>query len=267
MAKLFRMLKKVGVSILGVCLTFWLGGCATEYNLATQQHETLLFGTDKEVAIGNSMSRQIEKNYKFVEDVDVNERVRRILDKIVAVCDREELVYSIHVIDEDTVNAVSLPGGYVYLFRGLLDKLKTDDQLAGVIGHEVAHITARHSIKKLQSLYGYTLLQLATITSGNNRMARGLDTAFMAIFLEYSQEDEFQADKLGIKYSQKAGFDPNGMTGALKVLKEQENKEPSREHSYWRTHPHLSQRIAQSNQTVKGQLEFRDYLNLTGERE
>ncbi len=272
MAKLFTMLKRAGVSVLGLCLMLWLSGCATEYNLATEQHESLLYGTDKEIEIGNSISRQFEKHYTLIDDVDVNERVRRIMDRIVAVCDRQELVYSIHVVvdkeDEHILNALSLPGGYVYLFKELYDKLKTDDELAGVIGHEVGHIAARHSIKKLQSYYGYTLLQIAAITTTRSgAVAQGLDTAFMAIFLEYSQEDEFQADKLGIKYAQKAGFNPNGMAESLKILKAQEDKDPSRPFSYWRTHPHLSQRISQANQVVKGHLEFRDYLNLTGERE
>ncbi len=266
MAKLFQMLKKMGVHLLGLVLLLGLFGCATEYNLATGKHETLLYGTDKEVSIGNSLSRQFDKHYKYVEDVDTNERVQRILDCIVAVCDRQELVYSIRVIDEDKLNAVSLPGGYVYVFKGLLDKLKTDDQLAGVIGHEVGHITARHAIKKLQSMYGYTLLQIATIGSGNAQMAPGLDAAFTSVFLEYSQQDEFQADQLGIKYARKAGFNPAGMGEALAILKAEEDKEPGRPFSYWRTHPHLSQRISQARADVKGQLEFRDYLNLTGER-
>ncbi len=265
MAKLFTMLKKVGVTLLQLALLVGFSGCATEYNLATKQHESLMYGTDKEIDIGNALSRQFDKNYKYVEDVDINERVQAIMDRIVAVCDRQDLVYSIKIIDEDKVNAVSLPGGYVYIFKGLIDKITSDDQLAGIIGHEVGHITARHSVKKLQSYYGYTLLQIATVTSGNGRMARGLDTAFTAAFLEYSQEDEFQSDRLGEKYAQKAGYDPKGMTEALKIIKDAEARDRTREFSYWRTHPHLSERIAKSNQHVKGQLEFRDYLNITGE--
>ncbi len=266
MAKLFSMFKKVGVTILQLCFMVWLLGCATEYNLATGQQETLIYGTEKEISLGNSLSRRFEKHFKFMTDVDVNERVEKILKDITAVCDRKDLMYSIKVIDEDKVNAISLPGGYIYLYKGLIDKVKTDDELAAVIGHEVGHITARHAIKKLQAMYGYTLLQLATVSSGHGQMAPGFDIAFTAAFLQYSQEDEFLADKLGIKYAQEAGYDPKGMIDMLKVLKAQEEKGPAREFTYWRTHPFISQRISKANQEVSGQMNFRDYLNLTGEK-
>jgi len=240
-------------------------GCATEYNLATGQQETLLYGTDKEIAIAEGLSRQFDKNFEIVTDVDVNERAQRVLDRIVEVCDRKELIYTIKVINEDELNAVSLPGGYIYVYKGLMDAVDSDDELAGIIGHEVGHITAKHAMKKLQAMYGYTLLQLGAISSGSGELAAGLNTAFLAIFTEFSQEDEFLADKLGVKYAKKAGYDPQGVAQVLKKLKEKEQKEPAKPYSYWRTHPYLPQRIAAVNKEISGEMNFRDYLNLTGE--
>ncbi|HPB68490.1 MAG TPA: hypothetical protein PKU74_06235, partial [Candidatus Omnitrophota bacterium] len=101
------------------------GGCASEYNLATGREERLLYGTEKEVSIGDAVARQVEQNYPISREVDLNQRMETILDRLVPVVDRKDLVYTIRVIDEDTVNAVSLPGGYVYVFRGLIDKAKT----------------------------------------------------------------------------------------------------------------------------------------------
>lgn len=265
LSKLCWMLKQFGVSVLMLCLVFGAAGCATEYNLATGQQETLMYGTEKEIAIGAALSQQLEKNSKINTDVDVNERVQRILDRLVKVGDRQELVYTIKVLEEDKLNAVSLPGGYIYVYQGLIDVVESDDQLACVIGHELGHITSRHSIKKLQSIYGYTLLQLAAIQSRSAELAGGLNTAFLSIFLEYSQEDEFWADKLGVKYAQRAGYDPKGMAQFLKTLKEKQDKEPLKPFSYWRTHPFIPQRIAAANQEVSGEIEFKDYLNLTGE--
>ncbi|HNV23678.1 MAG TPA: M48 family metallopeptidase [Candidatus Omnitrophota bacterium] len=250
------------------CLSFSLSvaGCTSSYNLATDRQETSLYSTDKEVDMGYNYSRQVEKIYHIIQDVDINERVERILNRIVKVCDRNDIVYFIKVIEDkkekDIINAVSLPGGYVYIFKGLLDKIKNDDQLAGVIAHEIGHITARHGMKRLQASYGALLLQLASIQTDSN-VAQGVNLAIAALFTQYSQNDEFQADALSVKYLKKAGFDPEGVRSVLEMLRQEEEKSPTRPMSYWRTHPFLAQRIANVRKEISGQLEFRDYLNLT----
>lgn len=239
-------------------------GCSTEYNLATQQQETLLYGTDKEVSIGEAVSVKMEQQYELITDVDVNERARRILDRVAAVCDRKDIAYFIKVIDKDIMNAVSLPGGYVYIFKGLMDKLETDDQIAGVIAHEVAHITARHAVKRIQNAYGAMILQ-GLATQSNAKVAQGVNFALISLFSEYSQQDEFEADRLGVKYLKKAGYDPNAMVQVLVELREDQEKGPVREYSYWRTHPFIPQRISVVNQAITGKMDFKDYLNLMGE--
>lgn len=240
-------------------------GCSTEYNLATQQQETLIYGTDKEVSIGEAVSVRMEQQYDVVADVDVNERARRVLDRITAVCDRKDIVYFIKVLDKDMMNAVSLPGGYVYIFKELFDELETDDQIAGVVAHEVAHITARHAVKRIQNAYGAMILQgLATQSSA--KVAQGVNFALVSLFSEYSQQDEFEADRLGVKYMKKAGYDPNAMAQVLVKLREDQEKTPAREYSYWRTHPFLPQRISVVNQAITGKMDFKDYLNLMGDQ-
>lgn len=259
----FRFLRPAFYSLLSTLYLFFSAGCATEYNLATRQEETLLYGTEKEVRIGEAVSANVERQYKMNTDVDVNERVERILDRITAACDRKDIVYFIKVIEEDFLNAVSLPGGYIYVFKGVIDKADNDDQIAGVIAHEVGHITAKHSIKRLQSMYGALLLQIAAAqTSGD--VAQGVGIALTSLFLEHSQQDEFMADRLGVKYLKKAGYDPKEMTRFLEKLREEQERGPLKKHSYWRTHPNLAARIAVVNQEITGQLEFRDYLNLMG---
>lgn len=238
-------------------------GCVTEYNLATQRQETLLYDTEKEIKIGETVAPKIEAQYKVITDVDVNERVERILERIVAVCDRKDLVYFIKVLDDDPVNAVSLPGGYIYVFRGLIERVENDDQLAGVIAHEVGHITARHGVKRMQNAYAALLLQIAAAQT-NSGVAGGANLALTSLFLEHSQQDEFEADRLSVKYLKKAGYDPRGIVAFLEKLKADKEKEPLKQYSYWRTHPYLSKRISVSNQAISGRLEFRDYLNLIG---
>ncbi len=267
LAKLRQMLQKMGVSVLGIVMMAVLAGCATEYNLATEQEETLLYGTEREVKIGDAVSRQFDEHFEINTDLDVNERVERILERLVKVCDRKELIYTVKVINEDQMNAVSLPGGYIYVYKKLMESVQNDDQLAAVIAHEMGHITARHSIKKLQAAYGYTLLQVLAVQTRDAQVAQGVSTAYLSIFLSYSRQDEFQADKLAVKYLVKAGYDPRAASEMLKKIKAEEDQEPLRSLTYWRTHPFLTERIAAVNQELTGQLEFRDYLNLTGNEE
>jgi septum formation protein len=264
LAKLTGMLRKVGVHVLMFMAVLNLTGCASEYNLATRQEETLIYGSEKEKSIGAAMAQSIEKQVELNDDVDANERVEKILKRIVAVCDRQELIYTIKVIDEDKLNAVSLPGGYIYVFKGLIDKVKNDDQLAAVIAHEVAHITARHSVKRMQSMYSDLALRLAAMQTGG-RFATGVDVALNSIFFAHAREDEFEADRLGVKYMKKAGYNPDEAARMLKILKAQQDKEPSTPYSYWRTHPYLTQRIAAASTASSESLKFKEYLNLTGE--
>lgn len=268
MAKLFRILKKFGVSALSLLMMFFLIGCVTEYNLATGKEETLMYTTEKEVKIGEKVAAQIEKQYDVITDVDVNERVERILDKIVAVSDRRDLVYFIKVLDDDELlNAASIPGGYVYLFSGLMEKIENDDQLAGVIAHEVGHITAKHGLKRLQASYGALLIQVLAVEAGGGRVASGVNLALTSLFTEHSQKAEFESDRLGVKYMQKAGYDPKEMIKFLEIIKKENAKEPIRRFSYWKTHPHVTKRIAVVNQEITGQMKYRDYLILIGEYE
>ncbi|MCB9772669.1 MAG: M48 family metalloprotease [Candidatus Omnitrophica bacterium] len=250
--------------ILLVLFTIFLSGCASEYNLATGKEERLFYSSERESNLGAAVAEQIAKDMKFVNDIDSNNRVRAIFDRLVAVSDRKDLVYTIRIVDDDTVNAFSIPGGYVYIYKGLLNKLKDDDQIAGVLGHEIAHITAKHALKRIQKSYGYTLLQVAAIGSGDGDLAQGVHVILTSLFFAYSREDEYESDELAVKYTRKAGFDPKKMIDVLEVLKKEEEKSPVRRANYFRTHPYPNERIAVVNKTVNGQIGFRDYLNLTG---
>ena len=259
-AKLTAMLKKVGISILSVAMTLSLFGCSTEYNLATKKQEYLLYGTEKEINIGDRVAEKIEAHYTINTNVEENQRVEEILDKIVAVCDRKDILYFIKIIDEDIMNAVSLPGGYIYVFTGLLERVDNDDQLAGVIAHEVGHITARHGVKRAQNQYAALLLTVAGVEAG---IGGGVNLALTSLFHEHAQQDEFESDRLGVKYMKAAGYDPNEMAGFLKKLQEEQEKRGSRQFSYWKTHPNLARRISVINAEAAGQMDFRDYLNIT----
>ncbi len=276
LAKLAQMLKKFGVHVLMLAIMFTASGCggiATNFNTATGDQETTIYSTDREQQIGAAVAQELEKEFRMVDDAALNQRVENITAKIAAVCDRKELVYIGKVVEEKDlkggdplVNAVSLPGGYIYVFKGLLEYVKSDEQLAAVIAHEIGHITARHSIKRLQASYGNLALIIAAMQA-NAELAGGMAMTLETMMLAYSQDDEIQADNLGIKYMSAAGYDPKGMVAMLESLQDYDRKQPARPKTYGRTHPYTHQRIASADRMIKGQLTFRDYVRLTGERE
>ena len=243
--KLYLMFKKLNLKLFVFLLsTVFLSGCSTEYNLATKQEEKYYYSTDKEVQMGQSINRRVEKELKFSADPLVQKRVEDIGKKISAVSDRKEIDYYFRVLDDEEVNAVSLPGGYVYVNSGLLDKVANDDELACILAHEVGHIVARHSIKKLQAMQSYSILRLlVAVAPGTSEVSSAADAAFLQFLLGYGRQDELLADQLGARYAKLAGYDPHGMITFLIKLQDINRRMPLRERSYYKTHPYVPDRI------------------------
>ncbi|MCU0666830.1 MAG: Maf and M48 domain-containing protein [Candidatus Omnitrophica bacterium] len=260
--KLYQMLRKSGVIVFLLLGGIFIAGCTTEYNIATKQEETYFYSTDKEVAMGDSIAKQIEKEYKPVNDPLMQKRVEDIGEKIAAVCDRKDIIYHFIVLDEDEVNAVSLPGGHVYIFRGLIEKATDDDQLAGVIAHEVGHIVARHSIKKLQGSQIYTVFRVLLAQAAAEGSGVAADQAFTELMLGYSREDELLADQLAARYAKLAGYDPKGMIAFLGKLEDINKRRPPREYSYYKTHPYVPDRIRVVKEELGEKITFDDYINI-----
>ena len=265
--KLYRIFRKLGL-LLMLCAIFGLAGCSTEYNLATKQEEKYYYSTDKEVQMGQSINRRIEKELKFSADPLPQKRVEDIGKKIAAVSDRKEIDYHFRVLEDDAVNAVSLPGGYVYVNSGLLDKVANDDELACILAHEVGHIVARHSIKKLQAMQSYSILRLlvavapARTIAGTAEVSNAADAAFAQFLLGYGRQDELLADQLGARYAKLAGYDPHGMITFLIKLQDINRRMPLRERSYYNTHPYVPDRIRVVKQELGERIKFDDYINI-----
>jgi predicted Zn-dependent protease len=242
-----------------------MSGCATqEYNTATGKEDIIFIDTQKEVNMGKSIAESIEKSKEIKLDPDplMTERVNEVGRKIAAVSDRKEVNYTFKVIDKDDVNAFALPGGYVFVFRGLVDKVSKDDELAAVIAHEIAHVVARHSIKRLQGGVGYNILQVLMAVTGAGRMDAGrIDAAFGQLIMSYSREDEALADKLAVKYLKEANYDPWAVVSLLKKLQESDKAEPIRPYTSYRSHPYVADRIRMVKQELTGEVDFNDYMN------
>ncbi|MDD5129117.1 MAG: Maf family nucleotide pyrophosphatase [Candidatus Omnitrophica bacterium] len=262
--KLYLIFKKLDLKFFVFFLaTLFLCGCSTEYNLATKQEEKYYYSTDKEVQMGRSIDLQVVKQYKISADPLQQKRVEDIGKKIAAVSDRKEIDYHFRVLEDEQVNAVSLPGGYVYVNSGLLDKVSNDDELACVLAHEVGHIVARHSIKKLQAMQGYSVLRLlVAVAPGTGDVGTAADAAFTQFLLGYSREDELLADQLGARYAKLAGYDPRGMITFLGKLQDINRRMPIQEKSYYKTHPYVPDRIRVVKEELGERIDFGDYINI-----
>jgi len=174
----------------------------------------LLITTEAEVRLGQSAARELEARYGVWRNRVQQARVDQIGQRLSAVTDRTGFAYSFKILADPAVNALALPGGFVYVFRGLLPWMQTDDQLAFVLAHEVVHVTRRHGIQRLESS-----LLLGLIVGVLTREDTGLYTAASVIRLllerGYSRQQELEADRLAVMYMARAGFHP---TAALEVM-------------------------------------------------
>lgn len=250
-------------------LTLLCVGCvSTHYNLATQHQDITITSTDKEVEMGRKLATRVESALTVTPDTSMQDRVRTIGEKLAAVCDRQELLYSFEVVNDDALNAFSLPGGYIFVHTGLMKAVKNDDELAAVLAHEIGHVAARHAVKRFETNLGAQLAQVAAVASGRaSRGAQGLGVALQAAQLAYSRQDELEADRLAVKYMKAAGFDPKAILSFLKTLRQEQKKtlhylprgivRPQ----YALTHPFVPERIRAVKEALFGVADYVDYLN------
>jgi len=240
-----------------------------EYLRATKEDELILVSTEKEVSMGESLSKKVEKQFGVLKDQLVQQGIDAIGQNIAKICDRRDISYHFTVIvgqdlrPEQQINAFALPGGYIYIFKGLLDRLEDDNEIAGVLAHEVAHICAKHNIKRLQSSLGATALQILTSqTEADGETKARANSAIALLMLAYSREDEFLADKLGVKYMKLAGYNPQGAVRVVEKLIDIQRKSPIKPYSGYRTHPYLAERKAVIRNEIRGELDFVDFINM-----
>ncbi len=209
------------------------------------------FGIDEnsEIRIGQQSASDIEAQYGVVYDPVQTPRIQRIGRSIAAVSQRPELPWSFKILNTNEVNAESLPGGPVYVTRGLLALGVPDDELAGVIGHEVAHINQRHSVKAIQRTMTASLLeQLAVGNSGRATQAAADMAVQLAVQLPHSRQDEYEADAIGIRFAYNAGYPANGLVIFLQRLAAISG--PQQSPAFLQTHPLTSDRIVRAQQIV-----------------
>ncbi|MEN3002345.1 MAG: M48 family metallopeptidase [Armatimonadota bacterium] len=201
-----------------------------------------------EVRIGKEVSLEVEKAYKLDPNPAHQQRVQLIGQRLLTVARVEPYEYTFKVLDSDEVNAFALPGGPVYVMRGLLEMVGDDDELACVIGHELAHINRRHAAKQVtRGTWASVLIVLGT--QGKVRDIAELTATLLQ--LKYSRNQEYEADRLGIEYAYRAGYDPNGMIRFFQKLQARQKEGDKGILANLRTHPLTETRIWRARQHIE----------------
>jgi predicted Zn-dependent protease len=198
------------------------GGCAT--NPATGKPQLSFFGEEAELAMGKEADGEIVATVGIYDDDELADYVDEVGHRLAATSERPYLPWSFKVLDDPTVNAFALPGGYVYVTRGILAELDSEAELAAVLGHEIGHVTARHSVhRQSQQLLAAAGVITAAVVLDADHADEWADLGMLGLglaFLSYSRADERQADDLGLRYLLRAGYDPQEMPGVFEMLEQ-----------------------------------------------
>ena len=227
------------IALMAILLLAGFSGCRTKSFLSTRQ----------EVNLGKEAARQVEQEYRVDTASPDADRVRRVGQTLLDHMDKRDLPYTFKVIDGKDINAFSLPGGPVYIYRGLLDMMGDDDDaLACVLGHECGHVNGRHAARQISSQYATNLLLLAIPNPTAANLASG---AASLVSLKYSRDDEYEADRRGMSYAHFAKYDPNGMIRFFSKLQRLEKREGGNGPEWLLNHPVTRARIDKAKMLIE----------------
>jgi len=192
--------------------------CAT--NPATGKKQLMLVSEAQEIAMGKAADQEVVAAYGLYPDLEVQAYVDRLGKGLAAQSERPDLPWSFKVVDDPTVNAFALPGGYIYVTRGIMTHLRSEAELVAVLGHEIGHVTGRHSasqVSKQQLAMGGLIVGMA-VEPELQRFGGLAQQALGLLFLKFGRDDENQADELGLRYMTRQAYDPQEMLEVFGVL-------------------------------------------------
>jgi predicted Zn-dependent protease len=238
-----------------LCLLF-LTACSR--NPVTGKYELNFYSDADEIKMGEEYHPELVKEYGEYKNPTLHAYVQDIVTRLGDVSHRPNLNYRVTLLDSPEINAFAIPGGRVYICRGLLAYMNSEAELAGVMGHEIGHITARHSVQRMSKSSGLNF-GLGILFRDNRTALQAGQIAGTIALLSYSREDEMEADRLGIEYAHRAGFNPQGV-GRLMTMFERLGGKSSELATILSTHPASEVRVKQARIEVR-KLEGRSDIN------
>jgi len=244
--------------VAGIAFLVLLTACAKNY--VTQKRQFKLISEKTEVEIGRKAKEQIIKEYGIHKDFEWQIYLDQVGQRVAAQSDRQKLAYDFTILDSEVLNAFALPGGYIFVTRGILMEMVDEAELAIVLGHEITHTAAWHGVEQLQRAGLLTTLTALGIIGG---AVAGAPDAALAIgqaagvyenlyLLGYGRKYELEADRYGILFAARAGYDPEASITFFERLDKIEKEEQSAQRisPYWRTHPLTSERLKKSRKWI-----------------
>ena len=235
-----------GFSLLGI---FLITGCAS---LEPVVQNFNLISVEEERRIGEEVKKEIVKEMVIVQDPAMNQRVRSVGEKLVKALPRRDFDYQFYVVQDDAPNAFTIPAGAIYVHTGLL-RFVDNDELAGVLGHEIGHAYARHPAKSLSRAYGVDYLTRLLFRDPQGKFKTiSLQLAKGSILLKYGREDEREADELAFSFLRQAGFPTSGLLRFLRKLQTMQRGGVSI--PFLSTHPPTPERISRLEALEQGSI-------------
>jgi len=255
-------------ALLRLSLVMILAGCAV--NPATGRREFSLISESREIEMGREADADISASLGLVDDPALQSYVSDIGQRLAAVSERPHLPWSFKVVDDPLVNAFALPGGFIFVTRGILANFESEAELAGVLGHEIGHVTAKHSVSQM-SRRQLQQIGLGIGMAFSNRVRRFgdlLGVGLQLINLRYSRGNESESDRLGLRYMAQTAYDPHSMIGVFQMLAAASGGEGERIPQWQLTHPYPENResdirelIAASGRAAGGTVGRGEYLD------
>lgn len=212
-----------------------------------------LYSVKDEKLMGKHYAKEVEKEMKILHITALEQYANHIGQKLAQNVGETPYSYSFKIIDEDEINAFAIPAGYIFVYRGLLENIDNEAQLAAVLAHEIGHVEARHSTERISAIQGTSFLTtLGAIILGAPALARpAIELAQILGFLKYSRVQEREADLKGVDYMTQAGYEPKAMVDFLKKLQEIHKRKPGLISRVFMSHPLTEERIKTLNRWIE----------------
>lgn len=255
----YAMLAKPTFWIALVVCLFWLSPAA------------LAMSVEEEIELGQKEHAKIVGKFGLYRDRELQAYINKVGQRIAAESSRPELEYTFTVLNDDMINAFALPGGFIYVTRGMLMHMNSESELAAVLGHEIAHVTEKHALRRNARGKGISVLNTVLAAVSGQPALYELGNMFGGVLLSgYSRDFELEADEIGAQYMAKAGYSPTAMLKTIEILKDKdrieiaqarlEEREPRVYHGFLSTHPdhdtRYEQAIRESEKLVRDYDEF-----------